>query len=168
MKLPHSFAKRLFTVLLPIVFLTITTQAQDTARIKLESLDKLASKAVEVVRKEEKAKDGETMVYARCFEFKETGVYNENDLQEIRAQLQTPGWSLLAKVHDKDGGSQENETTEIHVYGRKAGSDVFAGMAIIAAESKELTVVNIVGRGSVDELMRKENKAKASKVHRTP
>ena len=163
MKLPHSSAKRLFTMLLPIVFLTITAHAQQTARIKLESLDKLASKAVEIMRKEEKAKDGETMVYARCFEFKETGVYNETDLQEIRAQLQRPGWSLLMKVNDKDGSSQENETAEIYVFGRKAGSDLFAGMTIIAAESKELAVVNIVGRGSVDELMRKKNKARPPK-----
>jgi hypothetical protein len=163
MKLPHPSTQRLFTMLLPILFLTMTADAQETARIKLESLDKLASKAVEVVRKEEKAKDGQTTVYARCFEFKETGVYKETDLQEIRAQLQAPGWSLLAKVNDKDGNSQENETTEIHVFGRKAGSDVFAGMTIIAAESKELTVVNIVGRGSIDELMRKKNKARPPK-----
>ena len=162
MKLPHSSAKRLFTMLLPIVLFTITAHAQETARIKLESLDKLASKAVEVVRKEEKAKGGDSMVYARCFEFKETGAYNDSDLQEIRAQLQSPGWSLLMKVNDK-AGSQENETAEIHVFGRKEGSDVFAGMTIIATESKELAVVNIVGRGSVDELMRKKNKARTPK-----
>jgi hypothetical protein len=80
MKLPHFTARRLFTMLLPLAFLTITANAQETARIKLESLDKLASTAVEVVRKEEKAKGGDSMVYARCFEFKEAGGYKETDL----------------------------------------------------------------------------------------
>ena len=158
MKLPHSTPKRLLTMLLPLAFLTTTVHAQETARIRLESLDKLASKAVEVVRKEEKAKGGDTMVYARCFEFKETGDYKEIDLQEIRAQLQTPGWSLLMKVNDKDGNSQDNEITEIYIFGRTAGSDLFGGMTIIATESKELTVVNIVGQGSIAEIMRKKNK----------
>lgn len=160
MKLPHFTAKRLFTMLLPIAFLTITAQAQETGRIKLESLDKLASKAVEVVRKEEKTKDGNSMVYARCFEFKETGDYNETDLREIRAQLQTPGWSLLMKVNEKDRNSQERETAEIYVFGRTTGSDIYGGMTIIAAESKELAVVNIVGQGSIAEMMRKKNKAR--------
>lgn len=160
MKLQHFAAKLLFTMLLPLAFLTITAHGQETARIKLESLDKLASKAVEVVRKEEKAKGGDSMVYARCFEFKEAGDYRETDLQEIRAQLQTPGWSLLMKVNEKDGGSQENEITEIYVFGQTAGGDIFGGMTIIAAESKELTVVNIVGQGSISEIMRKKNKAK--------
>jgi len=163
MKNPHSIAKRLFTTLLPLILLTITVHAQETGRVKLESLDKLASKAVEVVRKEEKASDGKTMVYARCFEFKETGEYTEIDLQEIRAQLQTPGWSLLMKVSDKDANSHQNEIAEIYVFGRTEGSDLFGGMTIIAIESKELAVVNIVGQGSIAELMRKKNKARLPK-----
>jgi hypothetical protein len=162
MKLPHFTARRLFPMLLPLAFLTITAHAQE-ARIKLESLDKLASKAVEVVRKEEKAKGGDGMVYARCFEFKEAGDYKETDLQEIRAQLQTPGWSLLMKVSDKNGDSGENELAEIYVFGRTAGGDIYGGMTIIASEPKELAVVNIVGQGSIAEIMRKKNKAKSSK-----
>ena len=163
MKLPHFTAKLLFTMLLPIAFLTITAHAQETGRIKLDSLDKLASKAVEVVRKEEKTKDGNSMVYARCFEFKDTAGYTETDLQEIRAQLQTPGWSLLARVNERDKNSQEKETAEIYVFGRTAGTDVYGAMTIIAAESKELAVVNIVGQGSIGELMRKKNKARSPK-----
>jgi hypothetical protein len=163
MKLPHNAARSLFTMLLPLAFLTITTHAQETARIKLESLDKLASKAAEVVRKEEKAKGGDGMVYVRCFEFKQAGDYKEADLQEVRAQLQTPGWSLLMKVNDKDDGSGENETTEIYVFGRTAGSKIFGGMTIVVTEPKELAVVNIVGQGNIDQIMRKAKQAKPPK-----
>lgn len=161
MKFPHSTAIRLFTMLLPLAFLTITTHAQETARINLESLDKLASKATEIVRKEEKAKGGDNMVYARCFEFKEAGDYKETDLQEIRGQLRMSGWSLLMKANEKDGA--DHETTEIYVFGRTEGSDIFGGMTIIATEPKELTVVNIVGQGSIAEVMRKKNRAKPLK-----
>ena len=163
MKLPHFTVKRLFTSFLPIAFLTITAHGQEMGRIKLDSLDKLASKAVEVVRKEEKTKDGNSVVYARCFEFKETGGYKETDLQEIRAQLQTPGWSLLATVNEKNRNSQEQETAEIYVFGRTAGTDVYGAMTIIAAEPKELAVVNIVGQGNIAEMMRKKNKARPPK-----
>ena len=160
MKLPNSAAKRLFTILLPIAFLTISTQAQETGRINLQSLDKLASKAVEVVHKEEKTKDGNSMLYARCFEFENTGAYKESDLREIRAQLQRTGWSLLAKVNEKNQNSQQNETAEIYVFGRTAGSDIYGAMTIIAAEPKELAVVNIVGQGNIAEMMRKKNRAR--------
>jgi hypothetical protein len=163
MKLPHYIAQSLFTMLLPLAFFSITTHAQQTARIKLESLDKFASKAAEMVRKEEKAKGGDDMVYVRCFEFKQAGDYKEADLQEVRAQLQLPGWSLLMKVNDRDHDSVEKETTEIYVFGRTAGSKIFGGMAIIATEPKELTVVNIVGQGNIDEIMGKAKQTKPLK-----
>jgi len=163
MKLPHFTASRLFTLLLLLTFIAATASAQQTARIRLESLDKLASKAQEVVRKEETTVDGDGKVYARCFEFKEAGEYTDTDLQEIRAQLQKPGWSLLIRVNDHDRKSQENETAEIYVFGRKSGSDVYAGMTIIATEAKELAVVNIVGQGTLGELMKKKDKAKSVK-----
>ncbi|MEK6282801.1 MAG: hypothetical protein AABN95_20790 [Acidobacteriota bacterium] len=163
MKLPLIAAGRLFTVLLPLVFLTITTHAQESARIKLESLDKLATKATEVVRKEEKPKSGDGVVYVRCFEFREAGDYKETDLQEIRAQLQTPNWSRFMRVDAKDVDPDENETVEIYVFGRRAGSDIFSGMTIIATQPKELAVVNIVGQGNINEITKRTKQAKPRK-----
>lgn len=158
MKRSHLTAKRLLTMLLPLAFVTTTTHAQETARIKLESLDKLAAKATEVVRKEDKAKGGDGMVYVRCFEFKQAGDYQEADLQAIRAQLQAPGWSRLMKVDDKE--DDDDVTTEIYVFGKTAGSDIYGGMVVIATEPKELTVVNIVGQGKANEVMKQANQAK--------
>jgi hypothetical protein len=163
MKLPAITARRLFALLLPLAFLTITTHAQESARIKLESLDKLAPKATEIVRKAEKPKSGDGMVYVRCFEFRQAGDYKETDLQEIRAQLQTPNWSRFIRVHDKDVDPDENETVEIYIYGRTAGSDIFSGMTIIATQPKELAVVNIVGQGNINEIMKRAKQAKPPK-----
>ena len=159
----HLTPTRLFAILLAFAFLTITTDAQETARINLQSVDKLASKAVETVRKEEKVKGGPGMVYVRCFEFKQSGDYTETDLQEIRAQLNTPNWSRLMKVDEKNVDPDENETTEIFVFGRRAGSEVFGGITIVSTQPKELTVVNIVGQGKISEILRQANQSKPRK-----
>lgn len=156
----HLTPTRLCAILFTFAFLTITTNAQETARINLQSVDNLVSKAVEFVRKEEKAKSGRGMVYVRCFEFKQLGEYTETDLQEIRAQLNTPNWSRLMKVEEKD---DDPGTTEIFVYGRRAGSEIFGGMTIVSTQPRELTVVNIVGRGKISEIMKQTKQPKTRK-----
>lgn len=154
MKHPHSNATRLFILLLLCALADLTAAAQGTARIKLESLNKLSAKATEVVRKADPAKGGEGMVYVRCFEFGQAGDYAESDLREIRAQLLARGWSRFMRVENKDDKSAADETTEIYIFGKAAGSDIYRGMTIITTEPKELTVVNIVGTGNVREIKR--------------
>jgi hypothetical protein len=159
----HINPTGLFAILLAFAFLTINADAQETARINLQSVDKLAAKAVEVVRKEEKVKGGPDMVYVRCFEFKQSGEYSETDLQEIRAQLNTPNWSRLMKVEDKDDDRDENETTEIFVFGRREGSEIFGGMTIVSTQPRELAIVNIVGQGKISEIMKHAKQSKPRK-----
>src|SRR5688572_13231631 len=101
MKITHFRITHLFSALgLLFIFSSTSAQAQQTARIKLDSLDKLTARATKVEHKEESAARGEAMVYVRHFEFKQAGEYQEADLQEIRAQLQGPGWSRFVKVED--------------------------------------------------------------------
>lgn len=164
MNLRFTPTVRLFSLLLLLIpVLTHTAAPQETGKIKLESLDKLAAKASEVVQKEEKTQGGDGTVYVRCFEFEQTGEYQEADLGEIRAQLQAPGWSRLMKVVDKDGDANGHETVEIYVFGKAENSDAYQGMTIIAAEAKELAVVNIVGQSSLDEVMKLANKIHSAK-----
>jgi hypothetical protein len=163
MNLPLIRTVRLFYLLLLLPVFMHTAAAQETSKIKLESLDKLAAKASEVVQKEEKTQGGDGTVYVRCFEFKQAGEYKEADLGEIHSQLQAPGWSRLMKVVDKEGDPNEHETVEIYVFGKVEGSDAYNGMTIIAAEAKELAVVNIVGRSSLDEVMKQANKIQSAK-----
>lgn len=161
MKHLHFTAAGLLNILLLCALHTAAVQAQGTARIKLESLDKLAAKATEVVRKEDTAKGGDGMVYVRCFEFRQVGDYKEADLQEIRTQLQATGWSRVMKVDNKDVNHSADETTEIYIFGATVGSGVHGGMTIITTEPKELTVVNIVGQGNVEEIRRQASPAKS-------
>jgi len=158
MKTLLSHPRNFFGLLsLFFVLSTISAQAQESARIKLESLDRLAPRASEVITKEEKTPDGSGMVYVRGFEFKQAGQYSEAEVEEIRAQLRAPGWSRFMKVEDKDD-PEGLETVEIYVFGKSEGSDIYAGMTIIVTEPKELTVVNIVGQGNVNQLMKQVKK----------
>lgn len=130
------------------------------AKLKIDHLDKLAVKASEVSdvdlegpllqtaskflsKGETDAEIKELVsglkgIYVKSFEFEKAGVYSQSDLDIIRKQLQSPGWSRILSVHSK----QDNESTEIY---SMLNGDKIVGLAILSAEPKELTVVNIVG-----------------------
>ena len=79
----------------------------------------------------------------RSFQFNETGQYRMEDVEPIRRQLRTPGWSKIVSAQSKE------ETSE--VYTRMEQGKV-VGFAIIAAEPKELTVVAIEGTIDLNDL----------------
>lgn len=139
------------------------------AQLRISGLDGLASKAKESVNitldsnllqmaggflagAGKDGKDGDNLkqllsglkaITVRSFEFKEMGQYRMEDLEPIRAQLRTPGWSKIISSQSKD------EISEI--YTRMEQGKV-AGFAIIAAEPKELTVVAIEGTIDLKDL----------------
>jgi len=80
--------------------------------------------------------DGFKSIVVRSFEFAEEGRYKIEDLTAIREQLRAPGWSKLVGV------TEPGELTEIYA---KNEQGKMAGLVIIAAEAKELTVVSIEG-----------------------
>jgi hypothetical protein len=139
----------------------ICAVAQLPAQIKI-NLDGLAAKAKESVDvnldssmlqlawkflsgnkpDEAKAKElvaGLKAISVRSFEFEKEGQYSQADLQPIRAQLQAPGWSKIVGVQSS------REGTEVYL---KIEGGRTAGVAIIAFEPRELTVVSI--EGSID------------------
>lgn len=148
----RAAALALLLVALPAV--AQQQQQQQGARLKLESLDKLAARAAHVESKEETPQSGEGKVYVRRFKFASAGKFAEADLSEVRAQLAAPGWSRVMKVEERDEEPDENENVEIYVYGKTEGSDLYGGMTIIATQAKELTVVNIVGQGKLSDALK--------------
>src|SRR5581483_295460 len=81
---------------------------------------------------------GVRAIYVRSFEFDKPNQYSKKDLDAFRAQFRAPGWSKIVEVQSKE----DNEHTEIHI--KKDGKQI-AGLAIIAAEPEELTLVLIDG-----------------------
>ena len=149
------------------------TAAQEKGRIRLDSIDRLFAKAGSTVDvdvdgnlikigvailseddPEEKAIRELALslkgVYVRRLEFKTGGQYAESDLADIRAQLRAPGWS---KVVDVSGGARDWEIEDAEIYVATENGQV-AGMVVIAAEPKSLTVANVVGALDLDKLKR--------------
>ncbi len=84
----------------------------------------------------EDATKGMEGIYVRSFEFEEKGAYTKDDLEALRKQITGPNWKNIIEVIERE------ESTWISIY-NEAGKP--GGFAIITAEPKELTVVNIVG-----------------------
>jgi hypothetical protein len=83
-------------------------------------------------------------IYVRAFEFDRDGEYSKADLDSIRNQLKAPTWQRMVHVRERGGENAE-------VYFRMEGSEP-AGLLVIAAEERELVVVNIVGKINPEEL----------------
>lgn len=170
MKSLFQTSLKLAAVSLLLIGAGLTARAQD-ARLQLAHLDYLVSKASETVDvnidekvmqmtakffsssdpDEKKIKEvisGLKGIYVRSFEFEHEGQYTAVDVESIRSQLRAPGWMRLVSVNSKKEG-------EVEVYLMTTG-DQISGLAVLAIEAKEITVVNIIGPIDLDKLSRLE------------
>ena len=125
------------------------------------NLDKLAAKAVESVditldgamlrlagrflsgKNEDQSRarnliSGLESISVRSFTFAGAGQYSAADVDAVRAQVQSAPWGRVVGVKNKEGDN-------VDVYFKDGGEGKLAGIVLIAAEPKELTVVSIVG-----------------------
>jgi len=165
----HTYLK----LLIGASFLTMAVQVSQaqTPRLQLNSLDHLAAKASETVdvsiderliqtalkifkdedpdeREIKKLVSGLKGIYVKSFEFDKEGEYSATDLQAVRAQLQDPAWSRIVNVSSKKEGN-------IEVYLRML-NDQITGLAVLSAELKELTIVNLIGPVDLEKLTKLE------------
>jgi hypothetical protein len=75
-------------------------------------------------------------VYVKNFTFDKEGQYSEADVNAIRSQLRSPEWTNIVDVQEK------HESTGIYL---KMNGKQTEGLVVLAAEPKELTVVQIIG-----------------------
>ena len=87
-------------------------------------------------------------IFVRHYEFDDQKAYSMDDINTLRKQLLTPGWTRIVANEEK-GRDGSWEMQEIHLFqpGGKTG-----GIVIIAAEPGELSVVNIVGPIDLERL----------------
>jgi len=172
----HTLLK-LFVLALVICGASVATHAQTRypAQLQIESLEPLAVKANQIVdvslderllrlipvglihSTDPDAKNlkeivaGLKGVYVKNFEFNNEGEYGETDIAAIRAQLRAPGWVRFVNVINK----KEHKNVEVYLMTGATGASV-EGLAILAAEPKELTVVNIIGIIDIEKLSKLE------------
>lgn len=84
-------------------------------------------------------------IYVRSFEFDDAGAYSKADVEALRSQFRSPAWQRVVGVRSERDG----ENVDVFF---KLENDKMAGIVVIAAESKELTFVNIVGPLDVEQL----------------
>lgn len=145
---------------------TTTAQAQD-ARIQTTQLEaSLAAKASQSIdvnldekllaltwkflgddpdnKKVKDAVSGLKGIYVKSFSFEQEGQYSDADIESIRSQLRNPGWTKIVNIHNKKEGNVE-------IYLMQIGTQI-SGLAVLASEPKEITVVNIVGPVNLEKL----------------
>ncbi len=156
-------------VFLAIASLALAGFAQDAGTCRLPvNLEKLAAKASEVVdvdmdenmlqfagnfmnkNKPEEAQarklvSGLKSLCVRSFEFDREAQYAPEDLEALRAQLRAPLWSRMVGVRSK----RDRENVDVFFRIEKGA---VTGLAVIAAEPKELTFVHIDGTIDPDTL----------------
>ena len=77
-------------------------------------------------------------IFVRSYKFAQEGEYSEADVELLRAQMRGPGWSCMVNVRSK----KNRENTQVCFYSENGKP---AGMAIVATQPKELTIVTIAG-----------------------
>lgn len=82
-------------------------------------------------------------IYVRSYEFEREGQYDRRLIDRVRSQL-GPTWKPLVTVRSK---RKEN----VNIYADMRGDRVH-GLVVIAAEPRELTIVNIVGPIDIEKL----------------
>jgi hypothetical protein len=127
----------------------LESQASETVEITLEKeVLRLATRFLSGQAADERQirdlVQGLTGIYVRSFEFKRNNAYSASDVERIRAQLGRP-WERIVKVR-----SSTSDNVDIFIYPRT--DDIVGGLVIIAAEPRELTVVQILGDIPLDRI----------------
>lgn len=176
----RSYIKHLSVLTLLFLAAAIPAAAQD-ARLHFEKLNQLESKARDVVevnidgkildlakRVMAKVKDadakkvGEAIsglrgIYVRVYNFEKENEYDMADVDEIRAQLQSPGWERLANVRSK------RNNQKVDIYTMFTG-DTMSGVAVVVSETKSVALINVIGPIDIDLLAEMSGKLNIPKL----
>jgi hypothetical protein len=97
--------------------------------------------------KVKKLLEGLESIGVRSFQFDREGEYDLKDLDAVRAQFASPAWSRIVGVRAKESGDN------VDVYFKAGAGGTLAGVGVIAAGPKELTIVHVVGNLDPERLM---------------
>jgi len=77
-------------------------------------------------------------IYVRSYKFDQDFAYPKADVDMVRKQLGAPGWQQLVQVRSR----LEQQNVDIYLLVEQERAN---GLAIIASQPREFTIVNIVG-----------------------
>lgn len=163
------------------LFVVIPIHGQDPARLNLDRLAGLESKARDVVEvnvdgkllelakrvtakvddpeaeKIAQAISGLKAVYVRVYNFERDNEYDPADIDEIRSQLNSPGWEKLANVRSK----RNNQRVDVYTM---FTANVMSGVAVIVSDARSIAIVNVIGPIDIEALVELGGKMNIPKI----
>jgi hypothetical protein len=135
-------------------FSTLASKASETVTITLDSaLLAMAGRFLDGNDPEDAATKevlkGLQGIYVRSYTFDEDSAYREADIAGVKNQLSAPGWNRLVETHSRKSHSN------VDIYVMVANNQP-VGLALIASEPRQFTIVNIVGAIDLEKLHRLE------------
>lgn len=178
-----SFVNHSLKLVLPALFLLAAISAANAqdAHLRFEKLNNLEIKARDVVevnidgklldmakrvmvkvndadaKRVGEAISGLKGIYVRVFNFENENEYNVADVDEIRLQLNSPGWEKLANVRSRKNNQK------IDVFTMFTG-DKMSGVAVVISDSKTIALVNVIGSIDIDTLVEMSGKLNIPKI----
>jgi len=136
---------------LPVNLEALADKAEETVSVTMDkSMLQLAGRFLNDKDDDEadvrKLIAGLDAIYVRSFQFSQEGEYSMADVEAVRSQLQSPPWGRLVGVKSKRGDN-------VDVYFKDGGNGRLGGIVVIAAEPRELTIVNIIGTLDPEKLV---------------
>jgi hypothetical protein len=162
------FGRRLWTLILTVMLVPVVSAAGQNPRMRMPDLSQLAARSTNTVdisldgallslaarflddgdndeREVKRLLASVKGIYVKTFEFDRDGGYSASDVDSVRQQLTGPGWSRLMGV----GSRRDGENVDIYMWmdGNRPG-----GLAILAAQPRQLVIVNIIGEIDLEKL----------------
>jgi hypothetical protein len=141
----------------------LEARARDVVEVNIDGKLLDLAKRVTVKAQDEDAKkvakaiEGLKGIYVRVYRFQNENEYNMADIDEIRSQLNSPGWDRVANVRSKKNNQK------VDVYTMFTGN-VMSGVAVVISESKSIAVVNMIGPVDIEMLVEISGKMNIPKI----
>jgi Domain of unknown function (DUF4252) len=137
-------------------FETLAAKASESVSITLDStLLGIAARFLDSSKPEDAAAKeliaGLKGVYVKSYTFDKDFVYPSSEVDMVRKQLSAPTWQRLVGVRSR----KEQANVDIYIAVDQGRAN---GLAIIASEPREFTIVNIVGSIDLQKLHQLEGK----------
>ena len=144
-------------------FTALADKASDSVTITLDaSMIALAGRFLDSNDPQEAAAEdaikGLQGIIVRSFTFDRDAVYRPADLDGIRQQLSAPGWNRLVETRSQ----KDHANVEIYLM---TNDNKAVGLAVIASEPRQLTIVNIIGSIDLEKLHRLEGRFGVPKLN---
>jgi hypothetical protein len=88
-------------------------------------------------------------IYVRSYTFDRDSAYQQADIDAVRTQLAAPGWNRMVETHSR----KTHANVDIYIM---LDNHQAIGLALIASEPRQFTIVNIVGAIDLDKLHKLE------------